>query len=399
MPTNRETGKDRWRRVPKDYFKERDRLQKSKLLLSSLALHPAAGLVPPRGSTGDAATSWKATDTNSLRANHGTLARVHAAWDNKCDACHVPFEPIDGRPLFASASTPATRTSDKLCMSCHAGPLHHASAIEAEVKGCAECHRDHQGRNASLVRLTDNECTRCHAEPEKHINAARRPAGTRSFEKPVSRFSIDGHPAFASDSAVVDGSRQLRDRGKLKFNHARHMMPGIVAKPGDTPYKVEDIPLAAERWRYQGTGAITDSVRLECVSCHHLDPSEVRGSPNPAIASASVPSGSGGRYYLPVRFEQDCRGCHLLTFDPSLSEVEAPHGVQPDQVLAFVKRTYAVECSLGRPESSRRLRPARPDSGEIPRPDDCPETPRRRGRPSLEILVPGRRAGRGWWPQ
>jgi hypothetical protein len=339
MSMMRETGKDRWRRVPKDYFKGPDRLQGAKLLLWLLAFVLSLGWFAS-GIDWTNPTSWTSTDGNSLRANHGTLARVHAAWDHQCDACHVPFEPIDGRALFASASSPSTRSSDQLCMSCHAGPIHHTSVIESEIKGCAQCHRDHQGRDASLIRLADNDCTSCHAELEKHIDAGKKTAGMRDFEKVVTRFDAEHHPAFAPEGTIVVASKR-QDRGKLKFNHARHMMPGIVRNLGDTPYTVEDIPLTSERSRYQGMGKPTDPVRLDCSSCHFLDPSEFKGSSNPAVASAAIPAGSPGRYYLPVTFENQCRACHTLTFDPTMKDVEIPHGVQPDQVVAFVNRTYA----------------------------------------------------------
>ena len=103
MPLIRETGKDRWRKVPKDDFKKRDRLQNLKLQLSGLACLLALGWWALGVDwTGSRSSS---NDLNGLRANHGELARPHAAWANKCDACHVPFEPIDGRPLLSSRST------------------------------------------------------------------------------------------------------------------------------------------------------------------------------------------------------------------------------------------------------------------------------------------------------
>src|SRR4051794_20830346 len=122
MPTNRETGKDRWKRVPKDYFKRPDGLQRTKLKFSALALFLSlAWCALGMDWTGKSGQSTSALD---LRANHGTLAKVHSAWDRKCDACHVPFEPIDGRPWLATSSSATSRTSDQLCMSCHAGPAH-----------------------------------------------------------------------------------------------------------------------------------------------------------------------------------------------------------------------------------------------------------------------------------
>ena len=338
MTMNRETGKDRWKRVPKDYFKKPDRLQRTKLRLTFLALVLAVAWfavgVDWKGNP------WSSTDLNSLRANHGELAKVHAIWDQKCDACHVPFEPIDGRPLFSSKSVAADRSSDKLCMSCHAGPAHHSTMIDSEVKGCAQCHRDHQGREFSLVRLDNVECAQCHQSLEAHVKTADRPASKRLFGN-VTRFDLD-HPQFRPEAADFTRTPPV-DKGRLKFNHALHLMPGIVKDPKDTPYTVERIPIASERPRYQKSGTAQDPVQLDCASCHSLDSSEVKASANPAVASTALPARSPGRFYLPATYETSCRACHTLTFDPRSPELEAPHGVQPGQVVEFLKRTYASQ--------------------------------------------------------
>ena len=364
MPIKRETGKDRWRRVPKDYFKTRDRLQGAKLQLSAVALVLAVGWAA-LGFDWTGRKSLDGTDLNSLRANHGTLARVHASWDQKCDACHVPFEPIDGRALFASRSSSTNRSSDQLCATCHAGPSHHAASIESEVKGCAECHRDHQGRDFSLVRLADNECTNCHGNLDAHLDPSKKPAGSRSYEKRVALFNATDHPAFSPEAATRSGGK-LVDRGKLKFNHARHMMPGIVREPGDSPYTVDQIPIVAERARYQGKGSPADPVRLECGSCHQLDSTEVPSSPNPAVGASALPARSAGRYYLPMTFEVQCRACHSLSFDPRTPELEVPHGVQPDQVVAFVKRAVAAQVLSDDPKLLDVFVPAARIPGKAP---------------------------------
>ena len=340
MPMKRETGKDRWRRVPKDYFKKRDPLQKAKLQLSALACVLALGWFALKYDWRGRSSST--TDAISLAANHGTLARVHAAWDNKCDACHEPFKPIDGRPLFSSKSSPPDRESDQLCMSCHAGPAHHSTTIQPEVKGCAECHRDHQGRDFSLVRLKDTECTSCHQALAGHIAPGKKAAGSRVFGN-VAEFNAKDHPAFTPEAATYAPGKPPQDRSRLKFNHALHMMPGIVRDETETPYTVDKIPVVEERARYQQGGASTDKVQLDCASCHVLDAFDRRAAPNAAVAPAILPARNPGRYFLPVDYRTQCRACHTLTFDPrpGMEKLEAPHGLQPDQVVASLKRTYA----------------------------------------------------------
>jgi hypothetical protein len=370
MAIHRETGKDRWRRVPKDYFRSPDRLQSAKRFASGLACLLALGWFAS-GFDIRQPFNGLATDANSLRANHGTLARVHATWDNRCEACHIPFESIHGEALFASSSTPSSHSSDKLCASCHAGPIHHASVIESEVKSCAGCHRDHEGRDVSLVRMPDGECTTCHSALSDHRKSSAENPRPRSFGN-VIRFDVD-HPAFVPD-AVETIQGEPRDRSRLKFNHSRHMMPGLVARPGDSPYQVEDIPLAESRARYQGAGRPQDPVQLDCSSCHHLDANERSSLLNSRHPSASIPDRDAGRYYLPISYENDCRGCHTLTFDPAQPKLEVPHGVSPAEVVDFLKRTYAADVLAEEPKSLDVFVPP----VRVPGHSVVPETARRR---------------------
>ena len=366
MPMKRETGKDRWKRVPKDYFKKPDGITKAKLWLSGLACVAALGWWASGVDwSGDKAST---TDLNSLRTNHGEVARVHAAWENKCDACHEPFQPIDGRGLFSSTAV-ADQSSDKLCMSCHAGPSHHESMIKSEVKTCSECHRDHQGRDFSMVRLVDGECTSCHSKLDDHIDMSKKPGGGRMYGN-VTAFNAKDHPPFRPEGAQPGDNDSLQDKSKLKFNHALHMRNGIVRDEKETPYTVDKIPIAAERARYQNSGTLQDPVQLECASCHVLDSTELKAAPNPAVGPTALPARNPGRYFLPVNYETQCRACHTQTFDPrpDLKDLEVPHGVQPDQVVAFLKRVYSEQAIGDDPSVLNRKVSAIPLPGK--RPDD-----------------------------
>ena len=367
MPMKRETGKDRWKRVPKDYFRTRDGLQRTRLRLSALACVLAIGWWAIGVDwTGKGASS---TDVNSLRANHGELARVHTAWENRCDACHAPFAPIDGRPLLSSKSVPADqRKSDQLCMSCHAGPAHHKAQVEAEVKGCAECHRDHQGGDFSLVRLKDVECTSCHENMSAHMASGAKPAWGRMFEN-VSRFAEadKAHPAFRPEAATYAAGKPPVDKGRLKFNHALHMASGIVKDPKATPYTYGQIPIASERERYRKSAAPTAPVQLDCASCHVLDPGDASHPVNPAVATTTPPVRTPGAYYRPITFENNCRACHSLSFDPRMPDVEVPHGVQPDVVESSLRQTYAAQVLSDDPKLlSEVYTPKAPLPGKAP---------------------------------
>ena len=351
MPIKRETGKDRWSRISKDYFRSRDQIQTAKHTLALVAVVVSVGWWL-------AGMSWRSTEgsssrlseLNSLRANHGELNRVHSAWAQKCDACHVPFEPIDGRPILGLLSSTGSRASDQQCSSCHAGPTHHQTQIASEVVSCASCHRDHQGANFSLVDLPDTDCTSCHSALAIHIAQDKKPKGERQYGD-VKMFGAEtpNHPPFRPQGASFAEGKPPVDNSKLKFSHARHMMPGIVKKVGDIPYKVEDIPVVAERARYAKSPDLKSPVQLDCASCHVLDSQEVKGSPNPGVASTSLPSRSAGQYFLPATFEHSCRACHTLTVLNGKAPLEVPHGVQPAEVVSYLERAVSGDVLSAEP--------------------------------------------------
>ncbi len=121
------------------------------------------------------------------------------------------------------------------------------------------------------------------------------------------------------------------------------MARGIVKDSKATPYTYEQILIASERQRYQKTAASRDPVQLDCSSCHVLDSGDAQVPTIPTITSTPLPSRTSGKYFLPIHFENQCRACHTLTFDPRMETVEVPHGVQPDQVSAFLNQTYAAQ--------------------------------------------------------
>jgi hypothetical protein len=363
------TGKDRWRRVPKDYFKKPDQIQRAKLGLSALAAVAAVAWWA-FGVDWAGRRPAGATDLNGLRANHGELNRAHAAWEDRCEACHVPFEPINGRPLLSSKSNPASRSSDQLCATCHAGPSHHATVKAEDEQSCAECHNDHQGRDFSLVRMDDARCTHCHAGLDAHRDLAKKKEGTKTYASEITGFATN-HPDFKPEAADYKVNPP-RDLSRLKFNHAQHMTPGIIKQKGDTPYTIGQI-LASEQDRYasdMGAKDKSDPVRLDCASCHVLDSTEVKGGVSPTAPVVPVVYRSPGKYFQPVNYQTQCRACHPLTFDPNsspeLSGLEAPHGVQPAEVIRFLRQTYAAEVVRENPAALGRFVPTSKIPGKAP---------------------------------
>lgn len=68
------------------------------------------------------------------QASPGPLSAAHASLDERCAACHTPVEGVE------AAS----------CIVCHANETallqRQPTAFHASIGACAECHREHQGR-------------------------------------------------------------------------------------------------------------------------------------------------------------------------------------------------------------------------------------------------------------
>lgn len=323
-----ETGKERKARIEPGYYRRGDALARRRrglvalvllLTLAGLALAPTWG----RDRAGPSLFRW------THLASHGELARPHAMWESRCEACHVPLTPVNGSrwaPLNAGS-----RASDGRCLGCHAAADHpgagHAVSRPADAVACAECHRDHRGRDASLVRLADATCTRCHADLDGHRE------GQAGIAPHVAGFPA-GHPPFT----------QRDDPAPIAFNHARHLAPGMPAPKGGPVLTYAQLDPEA-RARYAGKPALTDAeleapVALDCASCHRLD--------------------AAGALMLPVSYEASCRACHPLNYDPVAPERTVPHGQQPGAIVAALRDAYRAEAALADPALVQRPLPPRP---------------------------------------
>jgi hypothetical protein len=94
----------------------------------------------------------------------GPLSSAHAAFETECASCHVSFE----------------AAADTRCVACHAlgGEAPSRHGLEAHYvyrssdaaragrgnsePGCASCHLEHGGREATLVEVADLRCQTCH---------------------------------------------------------------------------------------------------------------------------------------------------------------------------------------------------------------------------------------------
>ncbi|MCI0460753.1 MAG: cytochrome c3 family protein [Gemmataceae bacterium] len=350
---NPESGKQRAGRIPLNYFRKPNRLErwKNRLAVGALVVAVAWPLL-------------RFVRRNEGRTDYmrGPVAQAHAFIEADCHRCHVPFTPISG-PSLAKDVFGSSHSSSVKCRECHMkdGGPHHTS--QDREPACASCHRDHQGRNFSLVRVPDSDCTQCHANlhpnPNKFAN--------------VTRFAQGSHPDFRSVKS---------DTGKLKFNHALHMAAGMNGSKWTLRKLGEE-----HRERYAGEkpkgkdGSWTEEqlnkpIQLSCTSCHASDPADLglkRGDLTGLPEAALMPERRGGAYMLPITYENQCKACHPLTVpsntdDPKSPRLEVPHRLQPFPLHEYLRGLYTRQfVDLEKhPGLLEQFVPTRPLPGKFP---------------------------------
>jgi hypothetical protein len=357
-----ETGKQRQTRIELNYYKHPDAIARwrARIILIAVALAGSWFALGP---------IWERRTSVPVRlfewgrlASPGPLARVHSTFESRCEACHVPYQPMNASHLtpFASANP---SESNQRCQICHAGPPHHASQVPDEREmACSVCHHDHRGQDASLVRLDDTSCTNCHADLENHHDKNLR------FKDPVVAKSVthfDGDPNHHPDFFVV---KNKKDPGRLKFNHALHRAPGYTLEPiGQilTFAQVAEGERARYGWKPKMPLDTPVPPLADCKSCHRLDSDEfgTSGARTRAV-HAGLPSRGAGEYILPVTYENDCRACHPLEFDSKSPGRQVPHGLSPREILDELRQFYKAQVVNADPELLRRYVPPRQKPGE-----------------------------------
>lgn len=344
------------------YFKRPEPLRWGKYALSVVAAIAVIGW-----SVVDVAV----TPQSHAALTHGPVSSVHAMWDYDCAACHRMHSASEFGPM--SVLQVRDRWHDLTCERCHAGPAHHASVKppgEQFQNDCASCHHDHNGRDASLTRMSDEHCSVCHANLKQN-----HAAGATQYENTITSF-IGDHPEF----------KPLKDPGEvakkrtLKFSHALHMTPGITYFPDSNgALTVERIAklsdaVSADRYRKPGQPA-NQPVALDCQSCHQLDSGngslefeKLKASLEQAGAPAKslLPPRAAGAYFLPINFDAHCQACHPLSAsaqktgdrDQTQSLVEGfkvPHRKQiadlkPELTAAYIRQMVKDKpASLDKP--------------------------------------------------
>jgi hypothetical protein len=330
-----ETGKFRAARIPLDYYKHPDRLERwrNRLLVIGLVI-PLAWW----------AAGWLRSDQGQHHYSRGPLAVVHATWEDRCDACHTAFTPLSHEAWLKSASA-----TDQKCTTCHAGPIHHES--QTGTPACATCHRDHRGRDASLVRMPDGDCTGCHGNLAAHLDTGKQKFRDRDHPyRSVTRFDHDDshHPEFEMSRGAPP-----RDPGKLIFSHQRHLALGMKTPESDPQFTLEKIEDPAARPRYKDrVEPVSRLIKLDCADCHQLDSGDFRAAPHllsEVPAAAVLPSRSPGAYMLPITYENQCAACHPLSFAKGADgkDVSVQHRLQPPEVHKYLEGFYANQLLKG----------------------------------------------------
>jgi hypothetical protein len=357
-----ETGKDRQSRIEQDYFR-RDGIVRMRCWVALGAMSAAVGW-PLLAPLWDSARGYRVQFFERSRlASPGALAHPHAMWESRCTVCHVPFQainPATRSPLQWLTGESSSQAGDSRCVACHAGPAHHQTQIPTQVPACAECHRDHRGRDTDLKRIDDELCTSCHADLNSHRTQDSGIAST------VTRF--DEAPTHHPEFTILTRNRQGQggDPGTLKFNHSLHLASGLNLQSDEkAPALLTYAQLSdADRKRYGWKPGedLGTPVQLDCTACHRLDGEEAAEMQIARTRQSVLPRNSGA-YMLPVIYESHCRSCHPLKFDPRFPTGEMRHGLTPRELLEELRQFYAAQATNADPELLRRFVPARPVPG------------------------------------
>ena len=222
----------------------------------------------------------------------GEVMNSHKFFANDCAACHTKA---------------FVMVEDAACTACHTKQHGHIDKVKFPSEDltstrCATCHTDHQGPHP--VRAAKQAlCSDCHNDLDTKVEGMHLAN--------VSDFATN-HPQF-KPTVWQDPSKGIQRRislddnplevSNLKFPHKTHMN--------------------VNRMRNPTTGKNT---QLECASCH-------------------VPEISGA-YLEPVKMEEHCGDCHLLTFDSIAPKRMVSHG-KPEEIYQELAEFYSALALKG----------------------------------------------------
>ena len=243
--------------------------------------------------------AWHSLTGNQRVYSGGQMSPAHAVLATKCDACH-----------FEMAGFFSAKASDRACLACHDGPIHHAN--QTFTPKCSSCHEEHRG-HARLATTSDAACSQCHAD-------LRTTGAATKFVRDIENFG-PGHPEFA---AVRPGSI---DPGTIKLNHAVHMKRNLAGPNGSVQLDCDDChraPTSTDAWRFGSAPASAMAVSQKS-----------EPSPQKSDLAAMLLARA---YMAPTTYAKNCVACHGLQFDKRFTE-SVPHDT-PDVVHAFLIQKF-----------------------------------------------------------
>lgn len=241
----------------------------------------------------------------------GPMHAAHRFMGDDCNACHVE---------------PFVRVRDAECIACHVSVTHHVDPLlhqfdELEETRCANCHKEHKEPSV-LVRSDQGLCGDCHGNLEASSASMIGVGDVSDFEHHHAEFKLSMLvPSGGARDMTWEIERTpvsepgLVEQSNLKFPHDVHLDDAGIDGP-------------------------TGTVQMVCSDCHRPE--------------------AGGAYMQPVTMESHCADCHLLTFDPAVSDRVLPHG-QPDMIVRLLEEFYSRQVLVGGDPvvTSRSVRDAR----------------------------------------
>jgi hypothetical protein len=334
-PLQNPTGKERSQRIEMDYYRKPTDLDRWRRWCVAIAVVLGGTYAVyliwflPTGQSTTEVTKTSNIATNRL-ANHfstGDLALPHASFEQDCEKCHADFTPLDANapskwfPLIGVDADVSREHLENKCQECHRVGNHFRESMTARFaavdQNCSHCHQAHQGRDFQLTQISQRKCATCHDDLSPVTNVAA------NIRESVTAFNEAEHGNFVS--------LQSGDRGKIRFSHAQHLMPGQVGvdvRGGMTLDRLSD----ADRQRYR-TGDQRDGelVQLQCNDCHTIVGQNVVDQLGVDLKSVDLEL--LGRSMNPIQFEEHCVACHAISpgivSPPSNGNAGDRNGIEP----------------------------------------------------------------------
>jgi hypothetical protein len=206
------------------------------------------------GAMGGAAAGWLAGATNAAHDNSRLCLNCHSVGEAPLQPHSLP--PGRLAPLTAAVKKHSTVSPPAgLVLASFIPSLDHPGANGI---ACADCHKEHRGKEADIQKLSDNQCQNCHA----------------------SQFAsfAEGHPQFSR--------YPFYRRTRIIFDHESHLH-GHFADPAVAKFAPASC-LDCHEPDPRGGAMLVKPFEVVCASCHD---NEIKGrsAVSPGLPFISIP--------------------------------------------------------------------------------------------------------------